>query len=147
MLGCANMEAQKQLVSVVEWAAINSEKAKTGEIKWSAFYTDFYDKFSALSSLQDKGYYMEILALGIDAAKAYESGKISEDEFKSFQRKAQAQATQHDEDLKRSNQQIAANAFNQYLQTQLLINTEWQSRQPIYCNSSQFGNTVNTQCN
>ena len=147
LFGCANMQPQSQINSVLPWAEQEYAKAKAGEIKWSAYYTEFYDKLSVLNSFQDKGYYMGVLALGIDAANAYESGRISDEEFKSFQRKAIAQATQHDEDLRRHNQQVAAEAFNQYLQNQSIINQQWQSRQPIYCNSTQFGNTVNTQCN
>lgn len=145
--GCATMKTQSEVDNIRTWAFQELPKAKSGEVKWSDYYTTLHDKFKPVEMLQNKGFILEILALSIDASIAYEKGKISQDEFKSFQRKSNAQYEQIEEATRLRNQQAASNAINQYLQNQVLINSDWQARQPIYCNSTQFGNTVKTQCN
>lgn len=148
--GCAT----PQINEFRTWVAQTKPIAKSGQMLWSDYYTQFYDKVNALpSGVQGKGFYLQAAAIAIDASKSYESGKISEDEFQSFQRQLIAQEAEYTEKQQRMNSQAVAQAYSQYLQNQAAIASSWNSRQPTYqppmqtrCISRNVGNTVQTSC-
>lgn len=143
LASCAN----QQVTETKSWAAANIKLAQSGQIKWSDYYLQFYDRIKNINGIEDKGFYLELTNQNIDAAKAYEEGKISKEEFDSYQRKAEAIAIKHDDEFRQAQYANSAIIYSQYLQTQAILNRQWQQRQPIYCNSSAIGNSVQTNCN
>ena len=143
LAGCVSPQVREYTT----WLNTNLELAKAGQIKWSDFYTQGYDRIKNLDGLADKGFYLQLCNQDIDAAKSYEAGKISKDEFESYQRNSDAIVIKHNEELRRQQSLAASNAISLYLQNQAIINSQWQQRQPVYCNSYKIGNSVQTNCN
>jgi methionyl-tRNA formyltransferase len=143
--GCAHLEAQK----VSNWARQNKPLAESGQMKWSDYYTQLFDHIKAVpDNINGKGFYLQASATMIDAAKAFEEGRASKDEFDSFQRQMIAKEAEYQESVRYRNAQQAMNAamvYNQFLQTQAMQAQAWRSR-PVNCTSYGLGNTVQTNC-
>lgn len=74
------------------WSAAEKPRAERGEIKWSDYYKEGYDKISkSPDSIPSKGTAMDITNFMITAALAYESGKIDKDTFDGMRRNMEAQ--------------------------------------------------------
>lgn len=143
LTSCVQMEIQK----VKEWNATAKAEAKAGNMKWSEYYLQLYDKINAIQgNAIGKGWYLGATNALIDASKAYEAGKVSKDEFESFQRDITAKEAEYNEAVRARQSQAAMAAYNQYLQSQALQAQSWNARRPINCISNKLGNTVNTQC-
>ena len=141
--GCVQMEVQK----VKEWNTTAKAEAKAGNMKWSDYYLQLYDKINGIQGdVVGKGWYLGATNALIDASKAYEAGKVTKDEFESFQRDMTAKEAEYNEAVRMRQSQAAMAAYNQFLQTQALQAQSWNARRPINCISNSAGSSVTTQC-
>lgn len=145
LAGCVH----PQVVQLREWAAPSKEQAKAGQMKWSDYYKGLYRRVAELPEMQGKAFYLRGSNLLIDAALAMEDGKISKDQFESFQREMTAAESEYAERVRVQNAAAwaqAAAVYNQFLQTQAMQVQAWQANRPIHCTSQRFGNFVTTNC-
>lgn len=143
LTGCATMETNK----INTWAQGAKASAQAGNMKWSDYYTELYNRINALQyPVQGKGFYLQASATMIDISKAYESGKISKDEFDSAQRQMIAKEAEYQEQAQANNAARAQAAYSQFLYNQAQQAKAWQARPSVNCTSYQMGNNVNTTC-
>lgn len=134
------MEAQ----NVKQWAQPAMQQARAGNIKWSDYYLELYERIKAIKSPVDgKGFYLQASATMIDVSKAYESGRISKDEFDSTQRQMEAKGAEYDEQLRHQKSAEISNAYSQFLYNQSIQAQAWAARKPQFSTCSQYGNTAN----
>jgi hypothetical protein len=99
--------------------------------------------------MQGKAFYLKASNVLIDAALAMEQGRVSIEEFESFQRSMKAAESEYAEKIQRQNAAAwaqAAATYNNFLQTQALQAQAWRSSAPINCTSHRMGSFVNTTC-
>lgn len=145
LAGCVH----PQVVQLREWATPAKEQAKAGQMKWSDYYKGLYRRVAELPEMQGKSFYLRGSNLLIDAALAMEDGKISKDQFESFQREMTAAESEYAERVRVQNAAAwaqAAAVYNQFLQTQAMQVQAWQANRPIHCTSQRVGNFVTTNC-
>jgi hypothetical protein len=146
LVGCAQMETQR----IRNWTQQNKPMAQSGAMAWSEYYTGLYNQIAMVpDNINGKGFYLQASAALIDAAKAYEDGKITKDDFESFQRTMTGKEAEYQEQVRRSNAQSAMNAaivYNQFLQAQAAQAQAWRNSSPVNCTSYRLGNSMQTQC-
>lgn len=145
LAGCVH----PQVAQLREWAVPAKEQAKAGQMKWSDYYKGLYSRIADLPEMQGKAFYLRGSNLLIDAALAMEDGKISKDQFESFQREVTAAESEYAEKVRVQNAAAwaqAASVYNQFLQTQAMQVQAWQANRPINCTSQRLGNFVTTNC-
>jgi len=145
LLGCVH----PQVAELKNWSNTAKSEAKAGDMKWSDYYKQLYERVDKLPEMQGKAFYLKASNVLIDAALAMEQGRVTRAEFESFQRSMKAAESEYNEMLRRQNAAAwaqAADAYNRYLQTQALQAQRWRSSAPIHCTSTQMGNLVNTTC-
>ena len=71
-----NACAGPELRELKTWTETANPKAESGEMLWSDYYTQLYDRMSKVSGVGDQGFYLNLFAQIIDAAKSYEAGKV-----------------------------------------------------------------------
>lgn len=68
------------------WADVERPRAKSGEIPWSQFYKEAYARLERAPTISGKAEAMERYSKAIVFAQLYETGRITKDEFETFQR-------------------------------------------------------------
>lgn len=138
-----------QVAQLRDWAGPAKEQAKAGQMKWSDYYKGLYSRVAELPEMQGKAFYLRASNLLIDSALAMEEGKISKEQFESFQREMTAAESEYAEKVRIQNAAAwaqAAATYNQFLQTQAMQVQAWQANRPINCTSQRLGNFVTTNC-
>ena len=123
-----------------QYAAANLQLAEQGKMKWSDYYTGLYN--SALQSNQrNKAQIMGRASVMIDAAKTYERGGISDDQFQSLRRQVQtAQVADEEAANARTRAALAAAAKSMGDSMQRNSESTYKIVQPTTT-------TTNTTCN
>ncbi|MCA3175831.1 MAG: hypothetical protein ING36_09880 [Burkholderiales bacterium] len=145
LTGCVH----PQVTQLNDWAGQAIEQAKAGHMKWSDYYKGLYNRVAELPEMQGKAFYLRGSNLLIDSALAVEAGKISKEQFESFQREMVAAESEYAEKIRIQNAAAwaqAAATYNQFLQTQATRVQAWQANRPINCTSQKSGNIVTTNC-
>lgn len=81
---------------VTRWTNENFPKAKAGEMKWSEYYKQLYDR-AMTANFQNKASFLDRTNLMIRAATMHEDGRLTKEEFEHMQRIAQAGDAADDE--------------------------------------------------
>lgn len=137
--GCGMMEMQR----LEAWNAEARPQAESGQMLWSEYYTQAYDRTSRLpDAMTGKGLAMLQAATLIDAARAMEAGQMPQEEFFSLQRKARAQMQMHHEQAAAQQQAIV----QQWMQTQAVIQQQYRPAPTTNCTTYRVGNTLQTNC-
>jgi hypothetical protein len=145
VVGCANPKV-KQLR---DWSGSAKELARSGQMRWSDYYKGLYDRVVDLPEMQGKAFYLHGANLLLDSALAMEEGKISQQQFDSFQRAMIAAESDYAERIRVQNSAVWAQAaanYNQFLQTQAIQVQAWQANRPFSCVSQRLGNSLTTNC-
>lgn len=74
------------------WAEAEKPRAKRGEIPWSHFYTEAYSRIEKAPSISGKAEAMDRYNRAIQAARLYEMGDLTKDQFEAFQRNIDIEA-------------------------------------------------------
>lgn len=90
---------------VMEWRTQAMNRAKAGEMKWSDYYSQAYDKTSKLTGNPLIPLDLQLLAELIPIARKYESGEITADQFQDAKRLAAARFRSASSQLEQSNDQ------------------------------------------
>jgi hypothetical protein len=90
--GCAALidTPESRSAQLAGWARLYSKQAEAGERKWSDYYKGLYAHFYFIPELPGYDLYLRWSIAQLEAALAAESGKISQEDFASFQRKMNA---------------------------------------------------------
>jgi len=135
LTGCAAVRQSE----LVKWSDATKAMAQSGQIKWSDYYTQLFDKIEEADLGIHKGYSLQAANGLIDAAKQYENGQISKEQFEAAQRSAKAYVAQarsaiiaNSDDGVSSGMNSMSNAFKQnaeYFQSQQRSSRTIQSNQ------------------
>lgn len=149
LAGCASQQ-QRELTA---WSEQNWAMAKAGQIQWSDYYTQLFDKVAALPSGNGKGDVMNLAAQMLEAARLYEAGKLTTAEFEQAQRVAQANLQRIDDGLADRRRSAWVAGFNSMGNTFQQNAQMYQQRanQHIYtpsvtCDSRSLSGGVQTVC-
>lgn len=94
LAGCATAPQQNpEVTAFFSWVNVTQPRAMAGEIKFSDFYTQAYDRVAA-TRVPDKAMMMKAYADLIPIARRYEAGQISRAEFDDARRAAQTSVAQ-----------------------------------------------------
>lgn len=115
------------------WIDSGYKQVKSGDLKWSDFYKQMFTKVISLKAIKDKSNMLESINMRIRASQEYEAGNITAQEFNNRQREAMVLWAKPSA----SNEIIVEQAPTQPIR---LFND------PVNCNSTTFGNTINTKC-
>ena len=138
--GCAEIEAQK----IRAWADPARVEARAGNMRWSDYYTELYNRISAVQApIAGKGFYLQASATMIDISKSYEDGKITKDEFESAQRMMTAKEAEYQEQVQQRQAAAASAAYSQFLYGQAIQAQNWAARRPQSATCYQMGNSLN----
>lgn len=151
LAGCASPQVRELSM----WVAATKEQAVSGQIKWSDYYKQLYQRVANLPiGTGGKPKYMEASSGLIDASLAYEAGKIDKEQFESAQRTAQNLIAS--EEQARATQSAAAwaaamqNISNSYKQSSQYYQNQNNSlpayKPPVTCDSRALGGGIQTVC-
>lgn len=102
----APSQQRQELVQFSQWREIELQKARAGQEKWSVTYESIFKQASKLpADAPGKGLYLEITDRMITKAQEFESGAITQDQFKAEQRQAGIRWTK---EMERFNEMSAA---------------------------------------
>lgn len=133
----------KQAYEFKDWNEGALAMAESGDLKWSDYYKDRYDRLAKLpQGLPGLGFSMLLTNTLLDASLAYESGKISKEEFDSLRRKSKAEYTMY---LERSQAEQQA-LYNQWIAAQAQVQQAYKQAKPVNCSSYKVGQTLQTNC-
>lgn len=132
-----------------KYADSNLQLAEQGRLKWSEYYRGLYNA-AANSSTQGRGVVMGRANAMIEVAQAYESQKITADQFAYFRREIQA-AQAKDDDAATSQRIAAAAAAMRSMSESMARSTEQTSYKIVQpapvtttnTNCSTFGGQLN----
>ena len=151
LVGCASREGREAL----EWSKRTEAMAVVGEIKWSDYYKQFFDKIVALPVHPDKAEYLDLTNLMIQIAERYESGEITKDQFDTGQRnyKAGSESIEGRRSaasrahwagaLQKIGNDMSQNSQNYYQQQQ---QRSPAYKPPVVCDSRYISGGVQTVC-
>jgi hypothetical protein len=144
--GCAEMQhrtaVEKSHQRLDSYVGQNLDRAKSGEMLWSEYYTGVFDIYRSSPALPNRGFMMQQLAAAIETSEKLERGEISQEEFSSFRRKQEADITAyHDE---RHREAVKLNAMRP--PPPAVYIPPPKAKQPVNCTSYKVGNTVQTNC-
>lgn len=133
------------------WALTTKAKVDRGEMPFSAYYTEAYDRLARLpGSDPGRTTMMRLYAELIPVARSYEAGAISKERFDDARRAATI-ALQQYRDVDTAERQRAAAAAIQEAAESIRANAAtYQVIQPprsINCTSNRVGTSVFTNCN
>lgn len=151
LTGCANQEVLK----IGAWSETASAKAELGEILWSDYYKQVFEKYSSAGSIPDKSEYMRLMNIMITASEGYESNQISKNEFQNLQRILKQQEQRLAEQQNGKNRAAWAAAFSSMGQSSA-DNAAYYRQQankpqntytpPVVCDSRALSGGIQTTC-
>lgn len=87
LAGCAN----PRMGAVQEWSDQQKALAEKGEVKFSAYYIELFDKLSAIGDFNGRAETLARLNRLIQAAELYEAGRIDKQGFDGIRRSIQVE--------------------------------------------------------
>jgi hypothetical protein len=153
--GCAEMqhraEVEKSHQRLDSYVSQNLDRAKSGEMLWSEYYTGVFDIYRSYPTLPNRGFMMQQLAAAVDASEKLERGEMGQEEFSSFRRKQEADITAYQDDRRRESAKLLLmrpQPAPVYVPPKTVYQPlpPVQPRQPINCTSYQVGNQTQTNC-
>jgi len=87
LTGCAVVRQNE----LHKWSDANKSLAQSGQIKWSDYYTQLFDKIEEADLGIHRGPALQATNGLIASAKQYERGQITKEQFENAQRSAKAQ--------------------------------------------------------
>lgn len=135
---------------VQEWQSARMKDAESGSISWSQYYSESYRKLTEAGSFSGKSEIMGITSRMIDVSRAYESGRLTRDQFEGAQRNemTEMQAIREKDDARRQASRAAwARSMPQgsgFVPVQPYV---MQPKPQINCTSSSSLGTTYTNCN
>lgn len=131
-----------------DWATTARPRAAAGQVKWSDYYKGLYARAQNLPpGFEGKAFALRGAATLIDASIAREEGRISQNDFESFQRRMQASAAEYQEQLRAKRKAEADAEYDRYLAREALEAQRFRRNNPIYCTSTRIGSTTEVRCN
>lgn len=157
LAGCATQSQQDpRFAEMMTWREGARSQAAKGEIPWSRFYADAYDRVSQLPPSGHTALDMQILSEMIPIARKYEAGEITKDQLQDAQRMAGARFREGAARLDREDDAERRRAAVQILSTRPAYIPPSQApayqmpvpqpQQPINCNSYTSGGQIITNC-
>ena len=145
LLGCAHSGVQE----IEAWAVATRPQAERGEIKWSDYYREMFQRISRGPNLVGKAAAMERADVLASAALAFEKGEISRDDFESVRRQVAMSAQRDIEASNLAARAALASAIRNYAATRYAPTPSVtpspppaaveQVRKPIQTNCTTFG--------
>ena len=141
----ASDDYDSRRVQLALWSEHYQKQAETGTMKWSAYYRGLYAHFYFIPELPSHEYYLRWTAALIETAAAFEVGKLSKDEFVSFQNKMNSGMRNFmaGSQLKKSDEQIVS--FDRALRPLEAQALTWYGR-PIKCVATEFNRVYSATC-
>lgn len=158
LFGCASPQQSAQMQELKRWQAQAKSNAESGRMKWSAYYSEYWERLNVMPPHPQKTDLQQSLAELIPIARQYESGQISKDQFEDYRRLLQTRSMQAEQNRRIAQQQIDAVQSQQQLQLsrqllemgrpQMLAPSVMPFPQTTNCTSryNRIGNTVQTTC-
>ena len=156
--GCASPQQSAQMQELKRWQAQAKSDAESGRMKWSAYYSQLWERLNVMPPDPQKTDIQQSLAEIIPIARQYESGQISKEQFEDTRRLLQSRSMQTAQNRRIAQQQIDAVQSQQQLQLsrqllemgrpQMLAPSPIPFPQTTNCTSryNRIGNTVQTTC-
>lgn len=158
LVGCETMPQQQpdpRVSEFFEWRTAARKQAEAGQMKWSDYYTQSYDRIAELPNDPLAALDMQILSEMIPVARKFESGEITAEQFDDARRAARAKIRQATADLQRSDAEARRAAAIQMLANQPRIQPNTvptyqmpvpQRRRHTNCTSYVSGGQLITNC-
>lgn len=155
--GCSSLSGNYR--SYAEWEASSVARAQAGEILWSQHYSLAYARSFSSPSMTAQADVMHQNSVMLQAARTYEQGGITKDEFEGLQRQAaviRMRELQIEEAQASARRGAAAAAFAAGIQN---VNSQYRYTpiaappayvpppRPINCLTQPSGNGLMTTCN
>lgn len=144
-----------RVVGYMQWNTENAARATRGEIKFSDFYAESFERGSALPGNPYLTIRMRTLSDLIPIARKYESGEITKEQFADVRRSAAANAQAANDGVQQAMQaqkQAADAQISQSNYQTMMVLRQMQPAPmpmpaaPITCNTYQSGPGLRTTC-
>lgn len=157
LAGCAAPPQQDpRFADAMAWRQSAREQAAKGDMPWSRFYIEAYDRMAQLPASGHIALDMQILSEMVPIARQYEARQITKEQFQDAQRMAGARFREGSARLDREDDAERRRAAVQILSTRPAYIPPAQApayqmpvpqpSQPINCNSYTSGGQVITNC-
>lgn len=144
-----------RVVSYMRWEQETIVKARSGEIKWSDYYTEGFSRVSALPGNPERTVRMNVFAEGVPLARKYEQGEITKEQFFDARRlmimKHEAEKARTYQAMQAQQQAADAQSSQSNYQTMMMLRSMQPAPMPmpaapITCNTYQSGPGLRTTC-
>jgi hypothetical protein len=143
--GCAVLNTpESRSAQLAGWERLYLKQAEAGELKWSDYYKGLYAHFYFIPELPGYDLYLRWSIAQLEAAFAAENGRISQEDFASFQRQMNvAMRAFVIGGRQKSVEQIAS--FDRVLQAFGNQALKWYGR-AVICVADEFNRVYTAKC-
>lgn len=106
LVACANPQQQAQINDFNQWNSTNKWLAESGQIPWSRYYTELWERLNRMPPEPTKPHVMAITAELIPVARRYEAGQMTKEQFDDARRLATSRLRQTQQSVYQQQQMI-----------------------------------------
>lgn len=148
MSACASNTPDPRITEFQQWRAGAFPMAKAGDLKWSAYYVEYYDRLLTLPASPQRTIDMQSVSELIPQARRYETGDLTKDQFDDINRAISAR-NQASREKANKQQQIEQAASDKEFQEKMKFKPIQSWIKPtVTCATTQYPGsyTANTTC-
>lgn len=153
LVGCATPPPDPRIAEYLAWERNSKQMALDGQMPWTSYYSQGYDRLSQFPSSLDRNLRMQAFAQTLPYARQYEAGQISRDQFYDQRRlvnmsiqQAAAQARAQQQALDNANMANALQMMRAMQPAPIQLPMPAPAPASVNCTSYRSGNTVQTNC-